>query len=108
METKELRSKKEITRDIEETRAQVKTALQQTKRATKGPNAAKRAWLKTKDAAVKTKDSVKEAKAAAIRKTRAADCAIRGNIYSSIGAAAAVGLAAGFIVRKKRKTQRCD
>ena len=104
--TTELRSKEEITRDIEATRAEVKNVLRQTRRATKGPNAAKRAWAKTKDAAAKTKETIVRTSETAVEKTKAADRAIRGNIYSSLGVAAAVGAAAGFVVRKKIRRRR--
>lgn len=99
METAELRSKDEIKREIEESRRDVKVALQETRTTWKGRNAAARAWRATKQAAGKTKRTV-------TTKAKATDCAIRDNIYSAIGAAVGLGAVAGLIVRSRIKARR--
>jgi len=99
METAELRSKEEIKREIEESRRDVKVALDETRTTWKGRNAAARAWRSTKQAAAKTTRTVTE-------KAKATDCAIRDNIYSAIGGAVCVGAVAGFIIRKRIKARR--
>ena len=88
----EIRDKEEITRDIEQSRREVKEALHATKVAWVERNPAVLAWRATKD-----KAEVVKLKTAA--KARATDDRVRENIYKSLGIAAAAGIIAGFILR---------
>jgi len=99
METVELRSKEEITRDIEATRRQVKDAFKSTKYAVTEANPAVRAWKVTKRSALSAKDKT-------VAKACDADAAIRGNIYKAIGIAAGAGAVVGLFLSWKRKKAR--
>ena len=97
----EIRDKDEITRDIEQSRREVKEALQATKHAWVERNPAVLAWRATRD-----KAEVVKLKTAA--KARATDDKVRSNIYKSLGIAAGVGLLAGFIFRwRAQRAKRC-
>jgi ElaB/YqjD/DUF883 family membrane-anchored ribosome-binding protein len=96
METTELRSKEDITRDIEETRDGVKEALHGAKDAWVGHNPAVVAWKATKS-------SVSNAKQKVVAKTQAANVAVQCNIYRSLGIALGVGAVLGVLLAGRRK-----
>jgi len=92
----ELRSKEEITADIEQNRRQVRSAFYQTKTAVVDRNPAVLAWRATKQKCFETKQKT-------VAKARRTDITIRTNIYRTIAFAALAGMIVGLLVPRKRK-----
>lgn len=116
METR-VRSKEEVIRDIEATRRQVKPVVTDTKEAFTERNAVAQFWRSTKDkasqartatrhAAFRTKMKVVQAKEKVVSAAATTDQTIRSNIYTSIGVAACVGTAIGYLVTRRLKAKR--
>ncbi len=98
MELTELRSKEEVKQDIEATRRSTEQALHDAKTALVTENPAVLAWKRTKLRAQETKFALSE-------KARSTDCKVRTNIYSLLGGAALLGIAAGFLLHRKRQAK---
>lgn len=90
------KSKEEIARDVEETRAAAQRAFREAGEVWSGKNAVASAWRSTKGTYFRAQDKVLGA-------ARASDDQIRSHIYSAVGIAFAVGVIAGFFAIRKRK-----
>ncbi|MEO6184276.1 MAG: hypothetical protein ABIP71_14450 [Verrucomicrobiota bacterium] len=90
----ESKSKKETTRDVEQTRAEAKRAFREAGDVWSGKNAVASAWRSTKGTYLRAQDKVVES-------VEATDDVIRSNLYSSIGIALGVGAIIGFFCTNK-------
>jgi ElaB/YqjD/DUF883 family membrane-anchored ribosome-binding protein len=98
METK---SKQQVARDVERTRAEAKLALQNAGEVWSGRNAIASAWRSIKGKVHRTQDRIADS-------AHATDETIRTHIYSTLGIAAGVGALIGFLAsgRSSRKKHR--
>ena len=102
METSmEKKSKEEVLREVEATRANAKFALKDAGEVWSGRNAVAHTWRSTKDKYHRAQEQISES-------AHAADDTIRHNIYSTLGIAAAIGALAGFLFTGKSKRKKSD
>ncbi len=99
METK---SKHEVARDVEVTRAEAQRALRNASEVWSGKNVVASAWRSTKGKYRRTQDRIADS-------AHASDEALRTHIYSSIGVAVGIGALMGFLFAGKssRKKRNC-
>ena len=95
------KSKEEVSRDVEQTRAEAKEALRDVGEVWSGKNAVASAWRSTKGTYFRAQDAV-------VGAAQTTDQTLRSNIYSSLGIAFVVGATVGFFVTRKstRKSVR--
>jgi len=96
MNMKTMRSKEEITRDIDQNRRALRFNLRQTKQTLVERNPAVLMWRQAKHKWWRTRNRT-------LSKAKKTDEAIRSHLYQTIGCAMAAGMIAGFfLLRKKR------
>ena len=100
MQTADLRSKREIAGDIEQTRQQMRSALKRTKTAVVERNPAVVAWRALKKKSFETKQKT-------VTQARRTDIAVRTNIYRTIAFATIAGIVIGLFAPRKRKIIVC-
>lgn len=96
MDEEPFRSKREVAREIELSRKEMKRSWRGATYAWSHRNPALRAWKATKKTASRTKDKV-------VTQTYHTDEIIRANIYSALGISLAIGAIAGLLLRRRKK-----
>ena len=97
------RSKEEVARDVEQTRAEAKRAVRNAGEVWSGQNAVASAWRSTKGTYFRAHDKVLDG-------AYAVDDTVHENIYAAIGIALGLGALVGYFatskpLRRKRKNR---
>jgi ElaB/YqjD/DUF883 family membrane-anchored ribosome-binding protein len=101
METETNRSREEVVRDVEQTRAEAKRAFRNAGEVWSGRNAVASAWRSTKRTYWRTHDKIADT-------AYAADTTVRENVYPSVGVALSIGAVLGyFLTSKPTKKRKC-
>ena len=102
------RSKKEIIRDVETNRAEIRRSFQSAKKSVTRDNAVVRAWKKTRQTAQSTARRVADGTRCVVAKVKQGDDAVRRHpyrtVFASLAAGAAVGLVMGWRHRRSRRS----
>jgi ElaB/YqjD/DUF883 family membrane-anchored ribosome-binding protein len=99
----ETRSKEEVAREVEQTRAEAKRATKNATEVWSGRNSVASAWRTTKDKYYDVHDKVADT-------AHATDEAIRDNLYAALGIALGIGAIVGYFATNKparSKKQKC-
>ena len=95
----ENRSKEEVARDVEQTRAEAKRAFKNAGQVWSGENAIASAWRSTKGTYFKAHDKV-------VDSAYAADDLVRENVYATLGISLIVGAALGYFLTNKPQSKK--
>jgi ElaB/YqjD/DUF883 family membrane-anchored ribosome-binding protein len=93
------KTKEEITRDVERTRARTRAAVENANDVWTGRNAVASAWRSTKGTYFRAQDAVLDT-------AHSADQTVRSNIYSSVGIALGLGAILGFFLTAKSSSRK--
>jgi ElaB/YqjD/DUF883 family membrane-anchored ribosome-binding protein len=103
MDTTDLRSKDEVTQDIEQTRRQMQESLRRSKDYVTRGNPVSRAVHKTAGACKTARDKVVRAAQAVSDTARKSNATIHRTPYRFVGIALLIGTAVGWLLRRPRE-----
>ena len=102
------RTKKEIVRDVEQTREEIRQSLASARISVTQENAVVRTWKKTRAGASAAARRISEGTRLVVTKVKAGDAAVRHHPYRTIFIGLAAGLAVGFFMGWKNRRQKPD